>query len=98
MKLRSQMILWPANLDSTKSRIQGRKIAKGSAVQTPRLDEISEAAKKLNLGAETSPGKSRPRTWWEKNGYLIVAKKPKSEVLRNLATEIRRIRAARTSA
>jgi len=92
------MILWPANLDSTKSRIQGRKIPKGSAVQTPRLDEISEAAKRLSLDAETSPGKSRPRTWWEKNGYLIVAKKKtKSEMLRNVATEIRRIRAARTS-
>jgi len=67
-------------------------------VQTPRLDEMTEAAKRLNLNAETNPGKSRPRSWWEKNGYLIVAKKKsKSEVLRNVATEIRRIRAARTS-
>ena len=92
------MILWPANIDSTKSRMQGRKIAKGSAVQTPRLDEINEAVRKLDMDGETTPGKARPRSWWEKNGYLIVAKKnPKSELLRNVATEIKRIRAARST-
>ena len=91
------MILWPANLDSTKSRTQGRKIAKGSGVQAPRLDEMNEAAKRLNLSAETHPGKSRPRSWWERHGYLVVTKKEtKTGVLRNVATEIRKIRVATT--
>jgi len=77
--------------------MQGRKIAKGAGVQTPRLDEMNEAAKRLNLDVETHPGKSRPRSWWEKHGYLVIdKKKTKNEVLRNVATEIRRIRAAKT--
>ena len=96
MKLHEKIVVWPANIDSTKPRKAGRKIAKGAALQTPRLDEITEAAKRLSLEVEVIPGKSRPSTWWEKGGYIVFPKSEKrTMLLRSLASEVRKIRTAR---
>lgn len=93
MKLSGKTVVWPANLDSSKSREEGRKLAKGQALQAPRLDEISEAANRLKLEAELAAGKSLPGTWWEKGGYIILPKKgTKTDLLRTLASEIKKIR------
>ena len=96
MKLHGKMVIWPANLDSTKTRKSGRKLPKGQALQSPRLEELSEAAKTLSIDNEIIPGKSRPRSWWERGGYLIVDKSTrKSEVLRSIASEVRKQRSMR---
>ena len=93
MKLHEKMVIWPANLDSTKTRRSGRKIPKAQALQSPRLDELREAANTLSLEHEPITGKSRPVTWWERGGYLIMSKSShKSEVLRSLANEVRKQR------
>jgi len=98
MKLQEKIIVWPANLDSSKSRCEGRKIPKGIALQAPRLEEIREAAARLSLEVEVVPAKSRPRTWWEKAGYVILPRKQaKVAVVRALANEIRKIRSAKTA-
>lgn len=91
------MIVWPANLDSSKSRREGRKLTKAAGVQAPRLEEIGEAANRLSVEAEIVPAKSRPSTWWEKGGYVILPRKGvKAGVLRSLASEIRKARSAKT--
>lgn len=96
MKLPDRIVVWPANLDSTKSRKEGRKLAKGLALQAPKLEEISEASKRLSLDFEPVAAKSRPVNWWEKGGYLTVAKKGRrNELLRSLADEVKEIRNAR---
>jgi signal recognition particle subunit SRP19 len=98
LKITGKIVVWPANLDSTKSRTEGRKISKGLAIQTPRLEEMSEAAKRLSSGAEAEfvPGKSRPNLWWEKSGYAILAKKgSRISFTRELASEIKKIRATK---
>jgi signal recognition particle subunit SRP19 len=96
MKLHGKMVIWPANLDSTKTRKSGRKLPKAHSIQSPRLEELREASSKLSVGHEEVPGKARPRTWWERGGYIIVPKSTnKSELLRSLATEIRRQRIAK---
>ena len=96
MKLHGKMVIWPANLDSTKTRRSGRKLPKGQALQSPRLEELREAASSLSIDHENVPGKSRPRSWWERGGYLIVPKSTrKPELLRSLASEIRKQRSAR---
>ncbi|MGA2626099.1 MAG: signal recognition particle subunit SRP19/SEC65 family protein [Candidatus Bathyarchaeia archaeon] len=96
MKLHGKAVIWPANLDSTKSRKGGRKLAKGPALQTPRLEELRDAANQLSIEHEVVTGKSRPSNWWEKGGYLIVPKStPESKLLRSLASEIRKQRAAK---
>jgi signal recognition particle subunit SRP19 len=96
LKLHGKTVIWPANLDSTKSRKGGRKLAKGSALQTPRLEELREAANQLSIEHEVVAAKSRPSSWWEKGGYLIVPKAtPQSKLLRSLASEIRKQRATK---
>jgi signal recognition particle subunit SRP19 len=96
LKISGKIIVWPVNLDSTKSRTEGRKVPKGLAIQTPRLEEINEAAKRLSLQAELIPGKSRPILWWEKGGYAIITKKStKTSLFRELAGEIKKMRTAR---
>ena len=96
MKLHGKTVIWPANLDSTKSRKAGRKLAKGPALQTPKLEELRDAATQLSIEHEIVAGKSRPNTWWDKGGYLIVPKAtPRAKLLRSLATEIREQRVTR---
>ena len=96
MKLRGKMVIWPANLDSTKTRKFGRKIPKAQALQSPRLEELDGAANALSLEHEEVPAKSRPHIWWEKTGYMVVNKSnKKSELLRSLASEARKQRLAR---
>jgi signal recognition particle subunit SRP19 len=98
LKLDGKILVWPANLDSSKTRLEGRKIPKGQSVQAPRIDELAEAARRLSIEAEIIPQKSRPRNWWEKTGYVTISKKTsKTELLRALSAEIRRIRAAKDS-
>jgi signal recognition particle subunit SEC65 len=64
-------------------------------VQSPRLEELNEAAKALAIDHEIVAGKSRPTSWWEKGGYLITTKStPKTEALRSLASEVRKLRSA----
>lgn len=96
MKLDGKTIVWPANLDSSKSRLEGRKIPKGQSVQAPRVDELAEAARRLSVEVEITPQKSRPRNWWERTGYITVPKNsPRTELLRSLAGEVRKIRASK---
>jgi signal recognition particle subunit SRP19 len=93
LKISGRIIVWPANLDSVKSRTEGRKVAKGLAIPAPRLDEINEAAKRLFFEAELVQAKSRPSSWWEKGGYAIISKKEsKSSVLRSLVGEMKKAR------
>jgi signal recognition particle subunit SRP19 len=91
------MVVWPAALDSTKSRSQGRCLAKSQAVQAPRVDELENAAKKLSYDSQPSPHSALPSHWWEKTGYVLVTRgdKPRSKVLRDLAAEIRKIRGSK---
>lgn len=96
MKQQGKQVVWPANLDSSKSRRHGRKLAKAVSVQAPRLEEIEDAAKRLSLEAEIVPAKSRPSTWWEKGGYAILDKgDARSALLRSLAGEVKKSRAAK---
>lgn len=86
-------VIWPANLDAQKSRSKGRKISLKSAVPSPTLGEITEAAAGLGLGPIAEEEKSYPREWWEKSGRVTVEKKiPKTRILTEVAAEIKRKR------
>jgi len=88
------MVIWPAALDSTKSRSQGRCLSKSQAVQTPRVDELEHAARRLSYDPEPSPHSALPSRWWEKTGYVLVKRgdKPRAKVLKDLAAEIQKAR------
>jgi len=91
------MVVWSAALDSTKSRSQGRCLAKSQAIQAPRVDELENAAKKLSYDPQPSPHSALPSHWWEKTGYILVTRgdKSRSKVLKDLAAEIRKIRGSK---
>lgn len=84
-------IIWPVYIDSTRTRKEGRKISKNEAVSSPRLSEISRAARKLNLKPETENNKSYPGLWWEVSGRVIVEREEisKKEVLLKISNMIR---------
>ncbi|MEM2226239.1 MAG: signal recognition particle subunit SRP19/SEC65 family protein [Candidatus Bathyarchaeia archaeon] len=94
MKRPGKMVIWLENLNSSKSRGQGRKIPKSLAIDSPTLEELERASLELGLKVDSKERASRPRSWWERSGYLIVDRggRPRSEILRSLAIAIRRMR------
>lgn len=86
-------IIWPVYIDSKKTKKEGRRISKEDAVPSPKLREISNAAKKLNLSVEVENSKSYPRSWWESSGRVLVDKNiPKREILIKLSNMIKGLR------
>lgn len=93
MKERGKQIIWPNYLDSTKTRKEGRKLAKKIAVESPKLQEIETAARVIRLNPTANPNATHPRTRWEKKGCVIIDKQySKLKVLRSIAEKIRELR------
>ena len=95
MKQPGKAVVWPANIDSTKSARQGRRIRKDFCVNSPKLQEMNAAAERLRLSFEVIRGSSRPSSWWDKTGHLIVETSgtSKRDILLNVAKEIKHTRA-----
>lgn len=92
-----KMVIWLSNVDSSKSRIEGRKIAKGLAIKEPTLKEMKAAAEHLDLEPEVGEDQYPKDQGKEKGtpGRILVKKKhPKTRTLKLLCDEIRRIRQA----
>lgn len=82
--------IWPVYIDSKKTKHEGRKVSLEHAISTPKLREISRAAKKLGLNPEVEKNKSYSRSWWESSGRVTVDKTmPKREILVKLSNIIR---------
>jgi len=90
---RGRLVIWPVYLDASRSRSEGRIIARGAAVRTPELGEIEQAALELGLNPLVEADKAYPKSWWEVSGRVLVDKKgPKSRTARMLAERIKRRR------
>ncbi len=74
MKRPGYLIVWPGNLDSTKSRGQSRKLPQARAVRQPSLREVTQAATVLGYAPEPRERSAIPGTPWEKTGYVAVRK------------------------
>jgi signal recognition particle subunit SRP19 len=93
MRKQDKAIIWPAYFDSGKTRMEGRRVPKNMAVQSPKILEIQEAAAKLGLEHETVPDKGYPKTPWNKAGMLLVEKKgSKEQVIKVLAKQLLKAR------
>jgi signal recognition particle subunit SRP19 len=89
----SEVVIWPAYIDSEKSRAEGRKISVKKAAASPRLSEIEAAAKKLGYHPQTEKEKAYPKTWWDKTGLVRVEKiKSKTLILKEISAEIKKKR------
>jgi len=84
-----RVIIYPAYIDSSLSRKQGRRIPRDQAVAKPTLREIARAAEKLGLEPVIEAEAHYPRTWFTRKGRVVVAKRgSKRSLLRMLAREI----------
>jgi signal recognition particle subunit SRP19 len=93
MRKQEKAIIWPAYFDAGKSREEGRRVAKTLAVNSPRINEIEEAAGKLGLEHELVPDKGYPKTPWAKQGMLLVEKKDsKEKVINQIARQLLKAR------
>jgi len=94
LRERGWLRLYPAYFDSSKSRIEGRRVARELAVDRPRLEEVAEAARRLGLEVKVVEDARYPRCWWDLRGAVLVEKKMrKEELLRRVARSLREVRA-----
>lgn len=80
-------IIWPAYLDSEKSRSEGRRVPIDDAVPHPTGREIAGAVRQIGYDAELEPDERYPRSWWEATGRVRVdgLEESKRDLLRGVA-------------
>jgi len=93
MPRKDRLVIWPAYIDSERSRSQGRMVSKDDAVSDPKLDEITFAAVHLGLDPEVERDKAYPKHWYQKPGRVLVLKKEaKSRTVKKIARAVRKKR------
>ncbi|MFP4632281.1 MAG: signal recognition particle subunit SRP19/SEC65 family protein [Halobacteriales archaeon] len=79
----TETVIWPAYIDSTKTRSEGRRVPVDAAVESPTAEEIARAVKQVGYEPTYEPDKRYPRSWWEDTGRVTVeADDSKDDVLR----------------
>ncbi len=93
MRRKRKYVLYPEYFDSKRTRSQGRRVPIGAAVPEPTAKKILTAAKYLKLDPEIQSDKAYPRSWWEKNGRILVEKKwSKQKTVLEVAKIARRLK------
>jgi len=93
MRKQDKFIIWPAYFDLGKTRMEGRRVSKTLAVQSPKMVEVEAAAAKMGLGFESVPDKGYPKMPWSKAGMVLVEKRgSKEQVLSGIAKQIQKTR------
>jgi len=85
--------VYPLYLDSRVSRSEGRRVPRDLAVKKPRAKEILQAARNLGLKAVLVEEDNHPSRWFYREGCVLISSdRPKTELLKMIASEIRKIR------
>ena len=93
MRDKGKLVIWPAYLDLTNSRKDGRILSKKNSVKRPELNEIEKAAAKLGLNPEVESDKAYPKSWWEVRGRGLVDNNgPKTVIAKQIAQGIKQMR------
>jgi len=93
MRKQNKIVLWPVYFDSTKTRLEGRRVPKSLATPSPKLEEIREAVERAGLRPEIVADAAHPSFPWQKSGLLVIPKKgSKAKILREIAKELLNIR------
>lgn len=93
MEERNYKIIWPAYIDASKTRKEGRKVNLKYAVEKVKISEIENALKSLKIQYEIFLDKAYPKSWWEK-GYVKVinVEQNKQELLKKICILIKKLR------
>ena len=93
MRKQNKLVLWPVYFDSTKTRLEGRRVPKSLATPSPKLEEIRKAVERVGLRPEIVTDAAHPSSPWRKTGLLTVSKKgSKAETLQQVAKKLLEIR------
>ena len=94
MRSRSENhVLWPIYFDIRRSRADGRMVPKNQAVEEPTCDEILLAAKTCGFKGDIDAESAFPGEWHKARGRVHVVRTcAKSELLRKVSTELKRMR------
>ena len=71
MRKQEKAIIWPAYFDQAKTRKEGRRVPKIVAIQSPKVEELLEAANRLSLKPELVVAAGYPKTPWTKAGIRL---------------------------
>ena len=95
MRKQDKAIIWPAYFDLTKTRMEGRRVPKSLAVQSPKILEVQEATQKLGLKFEVMADKGYSKAPWAKTGMILVEKKgSKEQIINRIAKQLLKARNA----
>ena len=98
MRKQDKAIIWPAYFDQSKTRKEGRRVPKSLAVQSPRIQEITEAVAKLGLKHEVAAEAGYPKTPWVETGMILVEKTvSKEQTIKKIAKQLLKVRSALSS-
>ena len=67
-----EKVIWPAYLDASKTRREGRRVPADLAVSEPTADEIAEAVGQVGYDAVIERDVAYPRQPWEPTGRVRV--------------------------
>jgi len=65
-------VIWPAYLDSDRTRSDGRRVPQELAVSEPTVDEIAKAVQQIGYDAVVERDKSYSREPWAERGRVVV--------------------------
>jgi signal recognition particle subunit SRP19 len=84
------VVLYPTYFDSSRSREEGRRVPRNLAVDSPTVEEIVDAAKRLGYRVEVERGVAHPSRPWRREGrVLILGGGRKTAIVNAVAQEIR---------
>ena len=89
MRKLDKAIIWPIYFDASKTRREGRRVPKNLAVQSPKIDEVKQAADRLGIKSEVKLEAHFPKMPWAKTGMLLVEKKEaKEKIIQKIAKQL----------
>jgi len=89
VRKQDKVVLWSVYFDSTKTRLEGRRVPKELAVPTPTLEEMGKAAVLLGLKPEIVSDAAHPSFSRQKTGLITVPKKEsKTQIMRKIAKKM----------
>ncbi|GAB3026106.1 signal recognition particle subunit SRP19 [Natronobiforma cellulositropha] len=65
-------VIWPAYLDASLSRSDGRRVPQDLAVDEPTVEEIAKAVQQIGYDAAVEREKAYSREPWARRGRVVV--------------------------
>ncbi len=87
-----KVFLWPTYFDVGLTKKMGRRVPKHLAVDSPTIEELVTAAKRLGLKPEVEYSKAFPSTPWVKGRVFVSKTHTKQELIRKVASVLKTIR------